>query len=246
MSEDNFQDRFLEFIGTKKTTSTFVPKLPMRYSIGKYTKYKEFGMPDFEIDIIEIDENLNFHLWELKLLNNSEIWNGKVFGQMAVYDFLFTSEPWTELFGRFVTKYNSANHKIVGDIEHINRAIMNLSTDENTVYAEGSDDEIIDSDAAAKFSSWNLLICGGKGYELAAGYNPMIWSLDIISETYLSDKTPELTIWQFYEIGQNNFELTKMTEQSILNSNPGLTNNSLKGFKEDHNDWQEWIEYDAI
>ena len=71
MSEDNFQDRFLEFIGTKKTTSTFVPKLPMRYSIGKYTKYKEFGMPDFEIDIIEIDENLNFHLWELKLLNNS-------------------------------------------------------------------------------------------------------------------------------------------------------------------------------
>jgi hypothetical protein len=38
---------------------------------------KDFTMPDTIPDVIEFDEENNFHLWELKLITSSEAWNGK-------------------------------------------------------------------------------------------------------------------------------------------------------------------------
>jgi hypothetical protein len=55
----------------------------------------------------------------------------------------------------------------------------------------GSGEIAEDSDPNAVFKSWNLCICGGSGYELAAGYNPVAWSCWIIAEEYF--KTTDVT-----------------------------------------------------
>ena len=132
-------------------------------------------MPDTMPDVIEFDEDNNFHLWELKLITSSEAWNGKFFGQMMLCHFLFTTEPWNELVGRFAFSGQKPNFK-----GEVGKLLMHLSS-------YGSGELAEESDPTANFKTWNLCICGGSGYELAAAYNPVAWSFWIIAEEYFKE-----------------------------------------------------------
>ena len=226
-SEKFFQDAFLDFIALQEPDSIFVPKLKLKYSIGKYERGKDFGMPDTELDVVEFTpSDKQFHLWELKLIDSSEVWTGKFFGQILLYDFLFSTEPWNELLGRFIMQNDIAEETIKGDISKI---IGHLAFD----YGEG--EEAKEDDPHAKFSSWNLLVCGGKGYELAAGFNPIIWHYAYFPEIYFQSNTPQFSVFHFYET-TDGFELRNI-ESTSVNHPETLHPEAYAAFRDDYPDF---------
>ena len=202
MKEDAFQSAFLDLMARNHPERVYAPHVQLRYDIGNYSKGKDFTMPDTIPDVIEFDEENNFHLWELKLITSSEAWNGKFFGQMMLYHFLFTTEPWNELVGRFAFSGQKPDFK--GEVGKI---LMHLSS-------YGSGEVAEESDPNANFKTWNLCICGGSGYELAAGYNPVAWSFWIIAEEYFKETMPEFKIWHLFST-QDGFVIKEMTELSL-------------------------------
>ncbi|MEP0885213.1 hypothetical protein NDI49_27050 [Trichocoleus sp. ST-U3] len=223
-SEDFYQRRFLEFIHLNKPDSAFVPQLALRYNIGKYERGKQYGMPDFESDIIEFDKDNKFHLWELKLWNSGEVESGKFLGQMMAYDFIFSTEPWNELAGRFFTKGNARNNGIKGEWQ---KAAGHLA------FEYGSGGEYQEGDKFASFSSWNLVVCGGKGYELAAGFNPIIWHYYChFPGVYLSKNLPSLKIFHFYQVS-NGYDFRSIEELTIYDEG-GLHPDADKAFNTDY------------
>ena len=235
MNEKEFQEEFLRYIEETKPGSVFIPKLKMTYLVGKYYTGKIFGFPDFEIDIIEIDEAQNFHLWEVKLLSNQEIWNAKVLGQILAYDYLFKTEPWSELLGRVLIRVEALSPMLDEKIEFISGAIMKNANQSNTYYANDSQDEVINSEPAQNFKTWNILICGGKGYEIAKGFNPMAWSLLDIYRSSIREHEPGLNIWQFYMTDKPN--LINIYDVSVEPGNFSLGEIEKKFFLTDYPDW---------
>lgn len=215
MNENEWQKIFIDFLHGSRPASTFVPKIRFPYSIGKYHNGKEFGMPDTEFDIVELDANNQFHLWELKLLESPEVWNGKFFGQILLYDFLFKTEPWTEILGRFLTKKQRDDHGIKGNFERITDYLMSCENPSNTTYSGDDGDEIQNGAAIRSFKSWNLVVCGGGGYELAAGYSPVIWSYYALQDAYFKNDTPSLEIHHFYKV-RDGFDMRSLPEISVL------------------------------
>ncbi len=71
-----------------------------------------------------------------------------------------------------------------------------------------------ESDPTANFKTWNLCICGGSGYELAAGYNPVAWSFWIIAEEYLKESMPDVKIWHLFST-KDGFAIKEMSELSL-------------------------------
>ncbi len=234
MTENEYQNELLKWFSANQQHSCYIDKLPMRYEIGKYRKGKVMGMPDCELDIVSVDENQNFHLWELKKLDSNELNTGKFFGQLMLYDFLFSSEPWNELHGRICMRVESSA-QIVGDIGKVYGSILGRANNENTDY--DNDGNVIDGKATCSFDTWKLVVCGGKGYELAAGYNPIIWSFWTFQETYLNETTPRLEIYHFYN-GQNNFQLRELSTLS-LDKPDGLCEAARDAFETDHPDWND-------
>jgi hypothetical protein len=169
-----------------------VPFVELKYEIGKYYRGKVLGMPDCILDVIVFDENNNFHLFELKRLYNSEVWNGKIFGQIMLYDFLFSSEPWNELAGRFVITYDSNNSRVKGDI---GRILIHLGS-----YGRGQTAK--ENDRKAKFVTWNLVVCGGAGNEIIEA-NPIINSYLLMANSYFKEEVPEFCVHHFYRERRN-------------------------------------------
>jgi hypothetical protein len=225
MKEAAFQSAFLDLMARNNPERIYAPHVQLRYDIGKYCKGKDFTMPDTVPDVIEFDEQCNFHLWEMKLLTSSEAWNGKFFGQMMLYNFLFSTEPWNELAGRFAFAGQKPDFK--GDV---GKVLMHLSS-----YGSGQIAE--ESDPNAAFKSWNLCICGGSGYELAAGYNPIAWSFWIIAEEYFKMTMPGFKIWHLFST-QDGFVIKEMTELS-LDEPSSLHPESLEAYRALHDDDEE-------
>lgn len=223
MKEVQYQEKFIEERYKRYPNHVYVPFLDLKYSIGKYFRGRDFGMPDTILDVVEFDEIGNFHLWELKKIESPEVWNGKFFGQLMLYNFLFSTEPWNELIGRFATRNAIPNSGIKGDAGKI---IGHLS-----MYGDG--DVATENDKKAKFKSWNLVVCGGDGYEIAAGVNPIAWSFWIIAQEYYKKNIPEFHFHQFHKdaSGWNLITLPK----ADINTGKGLTDNALKKWKEVEN-----------
>jgi hypothetical protein len=226
MTEQEFQNVFLSYLHTLRPTSVFITGLDFRYEIGKYHKGKTLGMPDTKFDIVEFDAQENFHLYELKLIESMEIWTGKFFGQIMLYDYLFSTEPWNELFGRFITRINADKNSVRGEWE---RLTGHLAFD----YGQGEVAD--DNDTTAYFSSWNLVICGGKGYELAGGFNPVIYSFWTFPELYFKDSVPQFDIYHFYK-DNDHFMLRLLDEIGLYQTN-GLTEYAKEQFNKDFPDF---------
>jgi len=214
MTENEYQIELLNWLKFNPQHDCYFGKLPLRYEIGKYTKGKTLGMPDCELDIVSVDDDKYFHLWELKKLDSNELNTGKFIGQLMLYDFLFSSEPWNELYGRFCTKGESNKAQIVGDLKSIYSAILDRTTDDNTEFLGESEDEVIGGDAICDFKTWKLIVCGGKGYELAAGFNPVIWNFWSFQELYFGEDSPKLEIFHFYQTNDG-YNLKELSSLSI-------------------------------
>ena len=225
MKEDAFQLAFLDLMARMNPERVYAPHVQLRYDIGKYSKGKDFTMPDTIPDVIEFDEQHNFHLWELKLITSSEAWNGKFFGQMMLYNLLFSTEPWNELLGRFAFAGQKPDFK--GDI---GKVLAHLGSYGNGEIAE-------ETDPNADFKSWNLCICGGSGYELAAGYNPVAWSFWIIAEEYFKETMPDFKIWHLFST-QDGFVIKEITELSLYEPS-SLHPESLEAYRACHDDEEE-------
>jgi hypothetical protein len=236
MTENEYQTKLLELFSSDPQHACYFGKLPLRYEIGKYRQGKLLGMPDCELDIVSVDQQSNFHLWELKKLESNELNTGKFLGQLMLYDFLFSTEPWNELLGRFCTKGDSKHAQLVGDLQAINDAILANADDSNTEYADDNGYEVIGGDAICSFKSWKVVVCGGKGYELAAGYNPVIWSYWTFQEQYFNENTPPLEIYHFYETSKG-FQLRELTTLS-LHKPSGLCDEARQAFENDHPNWE--------
>ena len=231
MNENAYQTKLLNWFSEQNLDSTFSSKLALRYQIGKYHRGKVFGMPDCELDIVETDAAANFHLYELKLLESQEVQSGKFYGQMMLYDFLFKTEPWNELLGRFLT-----HGEIIGDPQRISDAIMSRATDENTTYADAEKTEVIDSKPSCEFKTWNLVLCGGHGYEIAEGYNPGIWSLFTFAQSYFRDDKPPFMIFHFYET-DGEWNLTPIDKLTV-NQRGGLPDKVAERFDKHKPNWK--------
>ncbi|MEL7377335.1 MAG: hypothetical protein AAFN65_10280 [Bacteroidota bacterium] len=231
MNENDYQKKLLEWFSGNIPSSTFSSKLALRYQVGKYFRGKVYGMPDCELDIVETDAAHNFHLHELKLLKSAEVKSGKFYGQMMLYDFLFRTEPLNELLGRFLM-----HGEIVGDEQLIADAILKRETDENTTYADAEKTEIIDSKASCNFSTWSLILCGGHGYEIAAGYNPGVWSLFTFAQSYFKDNVPPFMIFHFFE-SDGKWWLLPIEDLSVI-KHGGLPESVAKQFNADFPDWE--------
>ncbi len=221
MTEGQFQEIFVEEGFKRSPNHVFVPFIELKYNIGKYHKGKEFGMPDTVPDVIEFDEHSNFHLWELKTLDNPEAWNGKFFGQIMLYDFLFSTEPWNELYGRFAMRNSKKENGIRGDIDKL---LGHLAFS----YGKGSAAKV--GDKYAQFKTWNLVVCGGCGFEIAAGFNPIAWSLWMMGNEYFEKNTPDFLFHQFYK-DESGWNLITLPKASV-GSGEGLTEYSIKKYKE--------------
>ena len=202
MNENEFQRVFLALMEKSYPERVYAPHLDLKYEIGKFHKGKNFGMPDTIPDVVEFDEEKNFHLWELKLLNSTELWTGKFFGQMMLYNFLFSTEPWSELCGRF--SFSGMKSEFRGDVGKI---LLHLAS-------FGKGQVARKKDPHASFKSWNVCICGGDGYELAAGYNPVAWSFWIIADQYFREIVPPLRIWHLFS-AEGKFVLTEMKKLNV-------------------------------
>lgn len=148
--------------------SVFVREVPLRYEIGKTGRSKDKVMPDTLADFIELDKRGSFHLWEAKLLHADEFVKGKVVGQLMFYDWLFRTDE--------------------------TRAWLDLSP--CSELSSGLRQKM--QAAKLMFRSWNILVCGGKGWELAAGVNPMAWTYVTVGEDYLKEGGPALSVYHMF------------------------------------------------
>lgn len=202
MNENAFQRKFLDLIAASYPERVYAPHLDLKYQIRKFHKGKSFGMPDTILDVVEFDEDNNSHLWELKLLNSNELWTGKFFGQMMFYNFLFSTEPWSELCGRF--SFSGTKSEFRGNVGKILSHLAGF----------GKGQVARKKDPHASFKSWNVCICGSDGYELAAGFNPVAWSFWIIAEEYFRESIPPLRIWHLFS-AEGKFVLTEVKKLNI-------------------------------
>ena len=119
-------------------------------------------MPDCELDIVSVDNERNFDLWELKTVDSNELNTGKLIRQIMLFDFLFSAEQWNELYGRFCTKAESDKAQVVDDLQSIYSAIFDRTTDGNTEYSDNGKDEVAGGDAICDFKTWRLIVCAVK------------------------------------------------------------------------------------
>ena len=155
-----------------------------------------------------------------KKIESPEVWNGKFFGQLMLYNFLFNTEPWNELLGRFAIRNATPKNGIKGDVGKI---LGHLST-----YGKG--EVATDKDKNAKFKTWNLVVCGGNGYEIAAGVNPIAWSFWNIAEEYFKTNISAFNFHQFYK-DSNDWNLITLPHADIDSGN-GLSDYVMKKWKE--------------
>lgn len=185
--EPYFQRKFLNYYKTHPffQGSHFVREVVLQYNFNRTEKIKDEYEPYSQLDFIELDKSGNFHLWEAKILHKDSLKRGHVVGQIMFYDFLF----------------NTFNKEII----------------RNILVEKGFNEKQIRSkvDADFKFKTWNILVCGGEGWEISAGINPIMWTYPSLREMYFADKCPNLNVFHFYEV-TGGFDLKNIWE---LNTN---------------------------
>ena len=184
--ESYYQKEFLSFYKSHPFfCNSFISReTPQFYSFDSPERVKDEYMPFSITDFIELDSYGNFHLWEAKMLNSDELLKGKAMGQLLFYDFLFHSYPEDNL-KKLLIK-NGFDETIISNMNYDN----------------------------FQFKTWNILVCGGEGWELCAGVNPIMWNYPTLPEQYFKDSVPNLNLFHFYEVSSG-FDIKNIWELSI-------------------------------
>lgn len=195
LSEKAFETEFVRLAQENYPNRVFINSFELPYDEEVPKGVAE--LPWYIIDVLEIDEDGNFHLWEHKLFNSRALYCGYVIGQLICYDFLFNTTAYMK-----------------GGAESLQARIINAA--EKRGYARNHPAlEKVAGKEEFKFSSWNIVACGGIGFEFAALYNNIVWHLYSGSE-FLSDDLPEdRNFWHFYETADG-FDLRNLWELSAM------------------------------
>lgn len=219
--ERTYQKKFLEYVrqidpdslhGSYLGGSTFFEEVPLYYDVMKMISQKDVFMPDYRADLVEVDSNLNFHLWEAKIIHADDLIRGKVIGQLIFYDFLVST------YGR---------QKIVEIL--LKKGLISEVAD-----------AILEKEQKMSFDTWNVLVCGGEGWEIAAGVNPIMYSYPAIGEQYIAKSQASLNIYHFYEI-PTGYDLKHIFELSIFyphNLHPFVYERYLQHEGRSQEDWE--------
>ncbi|WP_374763365.1 hypothetical protein [Yunchengibacter salinarum] len=192
-SEKFFERKFTIIAKEKFPDRIFMNNFPLYYSQDKTRGKRE--VPLYLCDLIEIDERGNFHLWEMKIFTSDQIHRGDVIGQLISYNFLFNT--W---------------RKLQNSEEFINDVFLNEGRKHG--YKKEHIKKLLNPEKI-KLKSWNIVACGGIGYEFAAGYNNIAWHL--YSDFSYLDKNDGIhrNFWHFYET-ENGFDLRSIWELNAL------------------------------
>jgi hypothetical protein len=184
--ESYFQKEFLKFyISHPFFCDSFMSReLPQFYSFDLPKREKDEYTPFSITDFIEIDSEGNFHLWEAKMIHSDELLKGKAIGQLLFYDFLFSTYP----------------------EKNLKKLLIENGFDEEIITKKKYED--------FHFKTWNILVCGGEGWELCAGINPIMWNYPTLPDNYFKDSTPNLNLFHFYEVSTG-FDLKNIWELVI-------------------------------
>jgi hypothetical protein len=188
--EREYQRLFLDFVETSAcpdylADSLFMREVPLSYEQDKKRFSKSFEMPDYSLDFLEFDRRGGLHIWEAKWIHDSDLIRGKVIGQLMLYDYLFST-----------TKGSRIAH---------------------TLAKKGAPQEIVEYLGASQnlsITTWNILVCGGKGWELAAGVNPIMWLYGYIQGSYLHPDR-QINLFHFTHIN-GRYVLKTIWELSLL------------------------------
>ncbi|BBC23588.1 hypothetical protein [Pseudanabaena sp. ABRG5-3] len=148
--------------------SRFYREVKLQYDMAEGSGGLE--MPNASVDFIELDAAGRLHLWEAKLLHSYELISGRVIGQLMFYDWLFRTYERELLRPHLVDS--------------------GLNPDEIEGFNNPEED--------IRFCSWNILVCGGEGYEIAAGINPVMWNHHLIPEDYFTKTAPKVSTFHLY------------------------------------------------
>lgn len=186
-NEAYYQKVFLDFYETHPffKGSYLAREIAQFYNHTDSERVKDEFMPFSITDFIELDKNNRFHLWEAKKLHSDELLKGKVIGQLMFYDFLFRSYP----------------------KEALRQLLIDAGFEKSIIRSLG--------DEAFRFETWNILVCGGEGWEICAGVNPIMWSYADLQKRYLKQGSPKLNTFHFYEVSEG-WDLKNIFELSIF------------------------------
>lgn len=193
--------------------SRFFSEVPFDYHREKGMRSHE--TPGASFDFIELDSAGKLHLWELKTLHAYELTSGRVLGQLMFYDWMFRSS---------------------------NRSYQEMRLDKSGADLE-SIDRPEDPDQPLQFESWNILVCGGYGHEIAAGVNPIMWEHTVLSDKYFGNFAPEVATYHLYHDRSGDDEgliIRNIWRLSVLNPSEMEPNALLSFLRSDKNDFYVW------
>lgn len=170
-----YQERFFSLVQREALLdymegSVFYREIPLSYSMAASSRGGHF-MPNASVDFVEVDALGHLHLWEAKRLHSYELTSGRVVGQMLFYDWLFR------------TYEKSILRDVLSD--------AGLAVDSIAAFRDEAD---------LCFDSWNVLVCGGFGYEIGVGINPVMWNYPTIHDDYFKDSVPPIAVYHFYHV----------------------------------------------
>ncbi|MBD1893796.1 hypothetical protein [Coleofasciculus sp. FACHB-129] len=214
-SERFFQKNFTEYVKKLAPDSHFITDFQLYYAGIKSNKFKsrEFA-PDFILDIVQIDANLNFHLWEAKkwpstgfedLVTKEKFGNkssrgledlvtGKVVGQVVFYNEYFLGKNKEDILSEFERK--QLNKEVIKQLGQKKQEEFN-------------------------FTTWNILVCGGEGWEISGHLNPLMADYFYLKKRYFREDAPDINVYQFYEVSDG-FDLRHMLQFNIYSQNQPL------------------------
>jgi len=191
MNEKDYENKFVALARSNYPNRVFIQSFQMPYDEEVPRGVSE--MPWYIADVLEIDEHGKFHLWEHKLYKSRGLYVGQVIGQLICYNFIFST-----------TEVIDGGTQIMRD-RILNSAVNQRYNIDHPVLRK------INDTSEFKFTSWNIVACGGVGYEFAACHNNIVWHLYSGFE-YLADELPkDKNFWHFY-ITEDGFDLRNLWE----------------------------------
>lgn len=191
MRETEFQAAFLSYLQSNFPDNALFAGLELDFDQTTVSRRRDDVMPNVTLDVVTIDSENLFHMWELKLINSPELKTGKFFGQMILYDYLFNSSDKSYLEKQLLKSVVSAEASL-----RIPPALENNS-----------------EDTQLTFSSWNLCVCGGQVGALDAGNNPIIWTYWVAADLYFKhEAASKIQIWHFFTDDKQKFCLENLMD----------------------------------
>jgi len=167
-----FIDKFLRMAGRRHPESYFLDDIAIPAPSGgdDYDGPRKYG-----IDLVEIDGGGRLHLWLFVSLRAPEFQSGDVIGRLYAGAQLFAMADPARLAARLMKAARRRRYDTAG--ERFRRAIRK---------------------PRARFDSWNLVVCGGKGCELAGRDDNVLFRL-YASLSQVLEPVRDANTWHFYQ-----------------------------------------------